>query len=151
LTDSEAAPITREELYLATRNHGMPLEALAYPVTPVVRRSFPCGQAGREWRSSIRIGSGSGTERRPTTVTPQLLSAYERLLAGFPQDAFDLHVCVVREGGITVDDTCPSRAVFADFSSSRGVRDAMTKAGLPAPTIRLLDDVHAVRARTADA
>jgi DMSO/TMAO reductase YedYZ molybdopterin-dependent catalytic subunit len=27
--------ITREELQLATRNHGMPLEALQYPVTPV--------------------------------------------------------------------------------------------------------------------
>ncbi len=35
VTDSEAAPITREELQLATRNHGMPLEAVAYPVTPV--------------------------------------------------------------------------------------------------------------------
>ena len=28
-------PITREELQLAARNHGMPLEALRYPVTPV--------------------------------------------------------------------------------------------------------------------
>jgi len=27
--------ITPEELRLATRNHGMPLEALAYDVTPV--------------------------------------------------------------------------------------------------------------------
>ena len=81
----------------------------------------------------------------------ELLSAYERLVAGFPQDAFDLHVCVVREGGITVYDTCPSRAVFADFSSSRGFRDAMAKAGLPAPKIQLLGDVHTVRARTADA
>src|SRR5437016_7744487 len=27
--------ITREELQLAARNHGMPLEALRYPVTPV--------------------------------------------------------------------------------------------------------------------
>ena len=26
--------ITREELQLATRNHGMPLEVLRYPVTP---------------------------------------------------------------------------------------------------------------------
>lgn len=28
--------ISREELQLATRNHGMPLEALRYPVTPLV-------------------------------------------------------------------------------------------------------------------
>src|SRR5258706_8392470 len=27
--------ITREELQLAARNHGMPLEALRYPITPV--------------------------------------------------------------------------------------------------------------------
>ena len=27
--------ITREELHLSTRNHGMPLEALAYDVTPI--------------------------------------------------------------------------------------------------------------------
>ena len=28
-------PIRLEELQLAARNHGMPLEALRYPVTPV--------------------------------------------------------------------------------------------------------------------
>jgi DMSO/TMAO reductase YedYZ molybdopterin-dependent catalytic subunit len=31
----DAAPISIEELQLATRNHGMPLEALRWPVTPV--------------------------------------------------------------------------------------------------------------------
>src|SRR4029078_5305618 len=31
----EADRITREELQLATRNHGMPLEALCYPITPL--------------------------------------------------------------------------------------------------------------------
>src|SRR3954451_17230755 len=32
---ADAAAITPQELRLATRNHGMPLEALAYDVTPV--------------------------------------------------------------------------------------------------------------------
>jgi DMSO/TMAO reductase YedYZ molybdopterin-dependent catalytic subunit len=32
---ADSADITREELQLAARNHGMPLEALRYPVTPV--------------------------------------------------------------------------------------------------------------------
>src|SRR3954462_12362837 len=32
---AEAGEITPEELRLAARNHGMPLEALAYDVTPV--------------------------------------------------------------------------------------------------------------------
>jgi hypothetical protein len=82
---------------------------------------------------------------------PELLSAYERLLAGFPQDAFDLHVCVVREGGITIYDACPSRAVFADFSGSQGFRDAITAAGLPSPTVGQLGDVHTVRTRATTA
>ncbi|HEY1331907.1 MAG TPA: sulfite oxidase [Actinomycetota bacterium] len=33
--DDEAEGISAEELQLATRNHGMPLEALAYPITPI--------------------------------------------------------------------------------------------------------------------
>lgn len=80
----------------------------------------------------------------------ELLVAYERLLAGFPPDASDLHVCVVREGGITVYDTCPSRVVFAGFSSSEGFRDAITTAGLPAPKVQELGDVHALRTRAIE-
>jgi sulfane dehydrogenase subunit SoxC len=34
-TLSDSTSVTLEELQLATRNHGMPLEALRYPVTPV--------------------------------------------------------------------------------------------------------------------
>jgi DMSO/TMAO reductase YedYZ molybdopterin-dependent catalytic subunit len=34
-TLSDSVDVTLEELQLATRNHGMPLEALRYPVTPV--------------------------------------------------------------------------------------------------------------------
>src|SRR4029079_10300525 len=33
--DADAEALTPEELQLAARNHGMPLEALRYPVTPV--------------------------------------------------------------------------------------------------------------------
>jgi len=35
MNDTTTQPISIEELQLATRNHGMPLEALRYPVTPV--------------------------------------------------------------------------------------------------------------------
>ena len=80
----------------------------------------------------------------------ELLVAYERLLAGFPPDASDLHVCVVHEGGITVYDTCPSRAVFASFSTSQGFRDAISEAWLPAPKIRELGEVHLLRARATE-
>src|SRR4029079_12181538 len=33
--DAAAEALTPEELQLAARNHGMPLEALRYPVTPI--------------------------------------------------------------------------------------------------------------------
>src|SRR5215475_11266102 len=33
--EPEAGEITSDELQLATRNHGTPLEALRYPITPV--------------------------------------------------------------------------------------------------------------------
>ena len=31
-----------------------------------------------------------------------LLPGYERLMASFPPDQIDLHVCVVRDGGLSV-------------------------------------------------
>ena len=52
---------TREEVRLALRNHGMPLEGLRYPITPIVARK-PVSGTGRidEPRSS------SNTASRPT-------------------------------------------------------------------------------------
>jgi hypothetical protein len=52
--DEETRPmVSMEELQLATRNHGMPLEALRYPVTPVglhyLRRSKRCAIRSRRW------------------------------------------------------------------------------------------------------
>ena len=50
--------ISLEELQLAARNHGMPLEALRFPVTPVglhyllIHYDVPIVDAG-EWRLSI--------------------------------------------------------------------------------------------------
>ncbi len=61
--------ISREELQLAARNHGMPLEALRYPVTPIglhyllVHYDIPAVDASG-WR--LRI---DGSVRRPLTLT----------------------------------------------------------------------------------
>ena len=50
--------ISLEELQLAARNHGMPLEALRFPVTPVwlhyllIHYDVPIVDAG-EWRLSV--------------------------------------------------------------------------------------------------
>ena len=45
-----------------------------------------------------------------------LLARYDALMADFPPDAILLHACVVRDGGISVYDACPSAEVFAAFS-----------------------------------
>jgi sulfane dehydrogenase subunit SoxC len=61
--------ITREELQLATRNHGMPLEALRYPVTPVglhyllIHYDIPAVDAAN-WRLQV-----DGAVRQPLTLT----------------------------------------------------------------------------------
>jgi hypothetical protein len=77
----------------------------------------------------------------------ELLVAYGRLMEGFPPESIELHVCVVRDTGITVMDACPSAAVFAEFSSSPGFRDGLAAVGLPLPTIRPLGEVRAARLR----
>lgn len=74
-----------------------------------------------------------------------LRSGYDRLVAQFPPGAVVLNVCVVHEAGISVYDACPSRDVFDDFSSSPELLDAMSAAGLPAPRVTPLGDVHAAR------
>ena len=79
----------------------------------------------------------------------RLLKAYELFIAAFPPDSLDLHVCVRREGGITIFDACPSRAVFEGFSSGDAFRAAIAMAGLPAPRIEPLGDVHAAHTRQA--
>ena len=66
---SASDQISREELQLATRNHGMPLEALRYPVTPVglhyllVHYDIPPVE-GATWRLGI-----DGAVRRPLLLT----------------------------------------------------------------------------------
>jgi hypothetical protein len=77
----------------------------------------------------------------------ELLDSYDRLLASFPPDAIDLHVCVVYDGGLTVFDACPSAAVFAAFSSGPELAGAVQAAGLPSPRVEPIGDVHAVRVR----
>jgi hypothetical protein len=67
-----------------------------------------------------------------------LIPAYHRLVASLPEDAFELHVCVREESGITVLDTCPSQGIFEGFTSSSGFTEAVAAAGLPVPHMRPL-------------
>jgi hypothetical protein len=77
----------------------------------------------------------------------ELLAAYERLHAAYPPETLDLHVCVANDDGITVYDACPSRDVFASFSSSAEFADALDGAGLPTPRVVQLGEVHAAMLR----
>ena len=75
-----------------------------------------------------------------------LLPAYDVLVAGFPQDGFELHACVVTARGITVYDACPSREVFDEFSRGGEFAAAVAAAGLPAPVVEPLGEIHRVLA-----
>ena len=77
-----------------------------------------------------------------------LTAAYDRLMDQFPPGVIELNVCVSHDDGITVFDACPSRDAFAGFSQSADFLAAVTAAGLPAPRVELLGDVHAATLRT---
>lgn len=76
-----------------------------------------------------------------------LVPGYDRLMAAYPPGALDVHLCVVRVDGLTVYDTCPSRQEFEAFSASPEFGTAIAAAGLPAPRITPLGDVHDLRVR----
>jgi hypothetical protein len=74
--------------------------------------------------------------------SPTLLESYERLMESFPPDILDLHVCVTHERGITILDACPSAEVFRAFSTGPEFAEALRTAGLPAPRIDTIGEVH---------
>ena len=63
----------------------------------------------------------------------ELLPAYYRMLERFGVENLDVHLCVIRDGGLTVYDACPSQEVYASFTASDTFREAIAAAGLPAP------------------
>jgi hypothetical protein len=74
--------------------------------------------------------------------TDELLPAYRRLQATFPPEILELHVCIVREGGISIYDACPSRADFEEFHRSPEFLTAVAEVGLPAPRVEPLGEVQ---------
>jgi hypothetical protein len=72
----------------------------------------------------------------------QLLPAYDRMLERFGIENLDVHLCIVRDDGLTVFDACPTKADYEQFTGSDLFRDAVAAAGLPAPRIEGLGDVR---------
>lgn len=75
----------------------------------------------------------------------ELLAAYDRMMDGLPTDGLSFHACISRTNGIVLYDCCPSVEVFREFSTSEGLRNAMSAAGLPMPVITELGEVHVAR------
>jgi len=73
----------------------------------------------------------------------RLLEGYERMRATYPAESLDLHVCIVRDGGISVYDACPDRETFESFSSSADLAAVLAAADLPPARIERIGDVYA--------
>jgi hypothetical protein len=76
-----------------------------------------------------------------------LLPGYHRLLERFGIDTLDVHLCVVREDGLTVFDACPTKAAYEEFTTSDMFREAVAAAGLPTPRIEGLGGVQVAHLR----
>jgi hypothetical protein len=72
----------------------------------------------------------------------RLLTAYARLMAGLPDDAVSLHLCLRQDDGFTVLDACPSREGLEAFASGPDFAAWLADAGLPTPDVRPLGKVR---------
>ena len=77
----------------------------------------------------------------------ELLPAYYRLLERFGVENLDVHLCVIRDDGLTVFDACPSREIYASFTASDMFREAVAAAGLPVPRVEGLGSIQVAHLR----
>lgn len=73
----------------------------------------------------------------------EIAQAYDRAFAALPRSGLTLHVCVKDDKGLWIYDTCPSKEAFVAFANSPELRGALTAAGLPAPVVTTVGQVHA--------
>jgi len=81
----------------------------------------------------------------------QLLAGSDRMLQLFPPETLLVHVCVRRDDGITILDSCPDEAEFRRFSASAQFASALATAGLPDPVVDYIGDVHFAHTPTGSA
>jgi len=77
----------------------------------------------------------------------QLLPAYRQMLEKFGLEALDVHLCITRDGGLTVFDACPTREIYEEFTRSETFLGAIAAAGLPAPRVSGLGDIQVAHVR----
>ena len=76
----------------------------------------------------------------------ELAAVYDRLMAQFPEDQLLVQICVKTDDGIVVYDTCPTQAEFHGFSTDPLILATWQEAGLPAPKVEEIGEVHAAKA-----
>jgi hypothetical protein len=76
----------------------------------------------------------------------ELAAIYDRFMTQFPDDQLLVHICVRTDDGLVIFDTCPSRAEFVAFSTDPSVLAAWAEAGMPAPQVEEVGEVHAAKA-----
>jgi hypothetical protein len=77
----------------------------------------------------------------------ELLPAYRRMLEKFGLDALDVHLCITRDGGLTVFDACPTKEIYEEFTRSETFLGAIAEAGLPAPRVSGLGEIQVAHVR----
>jgi hypothetical protein len=77
----------------------------------------------------------------------ELLPAYHRMLDKFGLEGLDVHLCITRDGGLTVFDACPTREIYEEFIRSETFLGAIAEAGLPEPRVSGLGDVQVAHVR----
>ena len=77
----------------------------------------------------------------------ELLPAYRQMLEKFGLEALDVHLCITRDGGLTVFDACPTREIYEEFTRSETFLGAIAAAGLPEPRVSGLGDVQVAHVR----
>jgi hypothetical protein len=82
----------------------------------------------------------------------ELLPAYHRMLDKFGLEGLeglDVHLCITRDGGLTVFDACPTKEIYEEFTRSETFLGAIAEAGLPVPRVSGLGDVQVAHVRHA--
>ena len=78
----------------------------------------------------------------------ELLPAYQRMLDKFGLETLDVHLCITRDGGLTVFDACPTKQIYEEFTTERDV-PGRDRRGRAARTAGQRSRRHPGRARPA--
>jgi hypothetical protein len=71
-----------------------------------------------------------------------LLERHREMVDLFPPNAFDLHLAVATDAGLTVFDSCPDLPTHEAFVVSPEFLGTLERVGLPKPRVDIVGEVH---------